>query len=156
MKENLKVFGFETLYLLATLIVAAGSFLIQLIGRSYSGEHGSFIFSGSNYTYNIIFYCLGMLVYIAFMIAGYRFFLKKRIAGLSGPEIAVKIVFPIIALVFSVLMFILLLVVALMVLEFDNMKPISMFEFTLFGWPVICFVFMIFVEVAVIKNGNRI
>ena len=156
MKENLKVFGFEIIYLLTTLIVAAGSFLIQLIGRSYSGECGFFIFDGSEYTYNIIFYNLGMVVYIAFMIAGYKFFLKKRIAGLSGPRIVVKIVFPIIALIFAVLMFILLLIVALMVLEFDNMKPISMFEFTLFGWPVIFFVFMIFVEVAEIKNGNRI
>ena len=152
MKENLKVFGFETLYLLATLIVAAGSFLIQLIGRSYAGEHGSFIFYGSNYTYNIIFYYLGMLVYIAFMIAGYKFFLKKRITGLSGPGIAVKIVFPIIAFIFSVLMFVVLLIVALMVLEFDNMKPYSMFQFTLFGWPIICMVYMIIVEIVVINK----
>jgi hypothetical protein len=154
MKENLKVFGFEIIYLLTTLIVAAGSFLIQLIGRSYSGECGFFIFDGSEYTYNIIFYNLGMVIYISFMIAGYRFFLKKRIAGLSGLEIAVTIVFPIIALVFSVFMFILLLVVALMVLEFDNMKPISMFEFTLFGWPVICMGFMIYAEVDAIKTDT--
>ncbi len=152
MKENLKVFGFETLYLLATLIVAAGSFLIQLIGRSYSGECGFFIFDGSEYTYNIIFYNLGMVIYISFMIAGYKFFLKKRIAGLSGPGIAVKIVFPIIALVFSVLMFILLLVIVLMVLELDNMKTISIFEFTFFVRPIICIVYMIILEFVVINK----
>ena len=152
MKENLKIFGFETLYLLAALIVAAGSFLIQLIGRSYSGECGFFIFDGSEYTYNIIFYNLGMVIYISFMIAGYKFFLKKRITGLSGPGIAVKIVFPIIALVFSILMVVVLLIVALMVLELDNMKPISMFEFTLFGWPIICMVYMIIVEILVINK----
>ena len=86
----------------------------------------------------------------------YKYFLNKKISGLSSAEIGVKVVFPIIALLFSALMLIAILVILIVVSGFDNMLPESMFEFTLFGWPIICMVYMIFVEVTVIKNGNRI
>ena len=156
MKDNLKVFGFEALYLLAMMIVACISSLMQLVGRKYVGEYSSFIFSGNNYEYNIFFYFLGLAVFIGLMFILYKYFLNKKISGLSSAEIGVKVVFPIIALFFSALMLIAILVILVLVSGFDNMLPESMFKFTLFGWPVICFVFMIFVEVTVIKNGNRI
>ena len=154
MKENIKVFGFEIIYLLTTIVVACISSLIQLIGRTYEGEYGSFIFSGSKYTYSNFFYFLGMAVYIGFMIVWYKYFLRKRIFGLRGPGIAVKIVFPIIALVFSVLMLFALFISALYVLEFDNMNPDYFLGFTLFGWPVICMGFMIYAEVDAIKSDT--
>lgn len=156
MKDNLKVFGFEALYLLAMVIVACISSLMQLVGRKYVGEYSSFIFSGNNYDYNVFFYFLGLASFIGFMFIWYKFFLNKKISELSSVEIGVKIVFPLIALLFSALMLIAILVILIVVSGFDNMLPESMFKFTLFGWPVICFVFMIFVEIAVIKNGNRI
>lgn len=156
MKDNLKVHGFEALYLLAMVIVACISSLMQLVGRKYVGEYSSFIFSGNNYEYNIFFYFLGLAVFIGLMFILYKYFLNKKISGLSSAEIGVKVVFPIIALLFSALMLIAILVILIVVSGFDNMLPESMFEFTLFGWPIICMVYMIFVEVTVIKNGNRI
>lgn len=155
MKENLKVFGVEIIYLLTTIVVACISSLIQLIGRAYEGEYSSFIFSGSEYTYSYFFYFLGMGVYIGFMIVWYKYFLKKRIIGLSGPGIADKIVFLIIALVFSVLMLFALFISALYVLEFDNMNPDYFLGFTLFGWPVFCFVFMVCIEIVAIKRSVK-
>ena len=77
MKANLKMLGAEALYLLASVIVAGLASLLQMVGRSYNGDYSNIIFSGSNYTYNIFFYLIGMALFVGFMIAGYKFFLKK-------------------------------------------------------------------------------
>ncbi|MBR1773520.1 MAG: hypothetical protein IJ749_06430 [Eubacterium sp.] len=74
----MKIFGAEVLYLLASTIVAGLAALLQTVGRSYEGDYSSFIWSGSEYRYNPFFYMLGLALFVGFMIAGYIFFLKKR------------------------------------------------------------------------------
>jgi hypothetical protein len=153
MKDTLKIFGFEALYLLASVIVAGLASLLQIAGRSYEGDYSSFIFSGSNYQYNVFFYFLGLALFVGFMIAGYKFFLKERISGLSQAGVLPKIVFPVIAVFFSVLMiaaivFCLFLITGLT----DNMRPEWMLNLTGFGWPIFCLVFMIVAEVLAAKK----
>ena len=46
MRSNLKIFGAEVLYLLASTIVAGLAALLQTVGRSYEGDYSSFIWSG--------------------------------------------------------------------------------------------------------------
>lgn len=153
MKDTVKIFSFEALYLLASVIVAGLASLLQIAGRSYEGDNSSIIFSGSNYQYNIFFYLLGMALFVGFMIAGYKFFLKERISGLSETGVLPKIVFPVIAVFFSVLMiaaivFCLFLITGLT----DNMRPEWMLNLTGFGWPIFCLVFMIVAEVLAAKK----
>lgn len=45
MRSNLKMFGAEVLYLLASTIVAGLAALLQTVGRSYEGDYSSFIWS---------------------------------------------------------------------------------------------------------------
>ena len=144
MRSNLKMFGAEVLYLLASIIVAGLSALLQTVGRSYEGDYSSFIWSGSEYRYNPFFYVLGLALFVGFMIAGYIFFLKKRIHHLNEKGIIAKIFFWGIAVIFSLLMlaaiaFSLFLVVGMN----DNMRPEWMLNMTGYGWPVFCLVFMI-------------
>ena len=73
---GLKVIGAEALYLLTSAIVAGLAALIQMIGRTYDGDYSSFIWSGSNYRYNVFFYVIGLALFVGFIIAGYKYFLR--------------------------------------------------------------------------------
>ncbi len=144
MKDNLKIIGAEALYLLASAVVAGIAALVQLIGRTYEGDYSSFIFSGSNYRYNMFFYIIGLVLFIGFMIAGYGFFLQKRIGSLGQVVTGLKILFFAVAFLFAIVMlaaivFCLFLVVGLN----DNMRPEILFQVTGVGWPIFCLIFMI-------------
>ena len=153
MKNAMKILGFEALYLLLTVIVAGISALIQIIGRTYAGHYSSFIFSGSNYSYNPILYFFGLVIFIGFMLSGYIFFLKKKITGLSEPGFLPRILFPVIAAIFSLLIIAAVVVCEVLVLGINvNMRPEAMFVLTNFGWAILCFGFMIFAEVVAIKS----
>ena len=153
MKTYLKMFGAEALYLLASVIVAGLASLLQMAGRTYEGDYSSFIWSGSEYRYNAFFYMLGMTLFVCFMIAGYRFFLKERISALGQAGIAPKIIFPVIAVIFAVLMLAaIVLVLFLMTGLTDNMRPDWMLILTCFGWPVFTLTFMIVTEILAVKN----
>lgn len=153
MKTNLKILGTEALYLLLAVIVAGLSALIQMIGRKYAGHYSSFIFSGSDYEYNPILYFLGLAIFIGFMIAGYVFFLKKRISGLSEADPLTKTLFPVIAAIFSLLIIAAVVVCEVLILGMNfNMYPEAMFVITNFGWAVFCMGFMIYAEVVAIKG----
>lgn len=58
MRANLKMLGAEVLYLLVSVIIAGLATLLQIVGRTYEGDHSSFIWSGSDYRYNPLFYML--------------------------------------------------------------------------------------------------
>ena len=153
MKDNLKMFGAEVLYLLASVIVAGLATMLQTVGRAYDGDYSSFIWSGSEYRYNPFFYMLGLALFVGFMIAGYSLFLKKRISHLNQTGIIPKIVFLGVSVIFSLLMlaaivFCLFLITGLT----DNLRPDWMLYMTGFGWPIFCFVFMIIVEVLAVRK----
>ena len=153
MKANLKILGAESIYLLASVIVAGLATLLQLVGRSYEGDYSSFIWSGSEYKYNPFFYLLGMAVFVGFMIAGYKFFLKERIKELKKSGVAPKIIFPVISVIFSILMLAaIVFVLFLMTGLTDNMRPDWMSSLTGFGWPIFSLVFMIVAEVLAVKK----
>ena len=153
MRSNLKIFGAEFLYLLASTIVAGLAALLQTVGRSYEGDYSSFIWSGSEYRYNPFFYMLGLALFVGFMNAGYIFFLKKRMIYLNQKGITPKIVFLGVAVIFSLLM-IATIVFGLFLMTglTDNMRPNWMLNMTGFGWPVFCLVFMIIAEVLVVRK----
>ena len=53
---------------------------------------------------------------------------------------------------YNALMVASILVILIVISGFDNMLPESMFKFTIFGWPVICFLFLICIEFVAIGN----
>ena len=151
MKAILKMLGAESLYLLASVIVAGLASLLQMVSRSYDGDYTDIIFSGSNYTYNVFFYLFGLALFLVFMIAGYKFFLKKRITGLNQAGIIPKILFAVIAVIFAMLM---LAAIALLCFFFitglnNNVSPVWMGYITFWGWPIFTLAFMIVVEILV-------
>lgn len=153
MRSNLKMFGAEVLYLLAAIIVAGLATVIQTVGRSYEGDYSSSIWSGSEYRYNPFFYMLGLALFVGFMLAGYRFFLKKRITALAQTGVMAKIVFLGFAVVFSLLMLAAIVYGLFLVTGLtDNMRPDWALKATGFGWPIFCVVFMILVEVLAVIN----
>ena len=79
MRSNLKIFGAEVLYLLASTIVAGLAALLQTVGRSYEGDYSSFIWSGSEYRYNPFFYMLGLALFVGFMIIAEVLVVRKKV-----------------------------------------------------------------------------
>ena len=53
MKERLKVFGAEIVYLLAAVVIAGAASLIQMIGRVFVRDYNDNLFSGSIFRYNV-------------------------------------------------------------------------------------------------------
>ncbi|MBO4687425.1 MAG: hypothetical protein J5636_02840 [Clostridiales bacterium] len=155
MRKELRVLGAEALYLLATAVVAGVSTLIQMIGRTYVGKHSSFIFSGNDYRYNKLFFVFGLVLFVGFMFAGYKFFLKKKIRPLRGSEAILKVLFAVVALLFSLLTFAAIVLSFFLIIGItDNMLPESMFQMTVFSWPVFTLVFMIIVEIINCKGES--
>ena len=153
MKDYYKLFGSEVLYLLASAVVAGLATLLQIVGRSHIGNYSGFIWSGDEYRYNAFFYILGMALFIGFMITGYKFFLKERISDLSQVGIVPKIIFPVIAVFFSIMILaVIVFCLFLMTGMTDNMRPLWMVYVTGFGWPVFSLILMIVAEVLAAKN----
>ena len=153
MRANLKMLGAEVLYLLVSVIIAGLATLLQIVGRTYEGDHSSFIWSGSDYRYNPLFYMLGMALFIGFMVAGYKFFLKERIIELKQSGIELKIIFSVIAVIFSILMLAaIILCLFLMTGLTDNMRPEWMLFMTALGWPIFTLVFLIIAEILAVKQ----
>ena len=156
MKISPKVYGAEALYLLSSVLVAGASTFIQTIGKVYVGEHSSFIFKGNDYTYNPLFYWLGLSLFVSFMITGYVFFLRKRISALSRSGIASKIFFTIIAVIFSVLMLVVNVVCYISILGLgDNLRPEKLLGITIFGFPLFCLILMIVAEILAVCNKEK-
>ena len=91
MKDDLKMFGAEALYLSASVIVAGLASLLQTVGRTFEGRYSGFFMSGDEYSYSILFYLLGMVIFVSFMVMGYRYFLRKRISNLYRTGMSAKI-----------------------------------------------------------------
>ena len=153
MKDYYKIFGSEVLYLLASVIVAGLATILQIAGKIYDGTYSSFIWSGSEFRYNTFFYILGMILFVGFMISGYKFFLKKRISSLGDAGTAPKIIFFVIAVAFSLLMLAaIILGLFIMTGLTDNMRPLWMVYVTCIGWPLFTLALMIAAEVMAAKK----
>ena len=147
MKDDLKMFGAEALYLSASVIVAGLASLLQTVGRTFEGRYSGFFMSGDEYSYSILFYLLGMVIFVSFMVMGYRYFLRKRISNLYRTGMSAKILFAVISAVFALLMIAAIVIcLYLRVGMTDNMRPLWMENTTIFGWPIFSLIFMIFVE----------
>lgn len=152
MKENLKILGSEALYLLATVIVAGLAALLQTLGRTYEGKYSGFLFTGDEYSYNILFYILGIVIFVGFMVLGYRFFLSKRLTELYRTGAAIKIFFFVVAVLFALLMLAAIVFCLFLLLGMnDNMRPVWMENITGFGWPIFSLAFMLYIE---LKESN--
>ena len=147
-KIFLKFVGQECLFLLKAVFIAVVTNLIQFIGRKYEGDYSGFMFAGSNYHYNFLFYILGILLFFAFLIAAYVRFWKSRQEDIKK-FVKLKIVgIGVIALVFSFGMIVALVICNLALLGLgDNMKPKFLFDFTVLGWPIITFIYVMIIVI---------
>ena len=102
MRPSWKLYALECLYLLICNIAACVAAMVQCIGKSYQGEHSSFIFSGSTYSYNPFAYILGLVLFIGALYAGYRLILRRTMDELGRAGALYVVVWLVIAAVFAV------------------------------------------------------
>lgn len=133
----------EILFLLIAVALAGAFAMFQTIGKEFAGESSSFIFSSTNYDYNVLFYVLGMVLFLGGLLVTYHFLLKKYMPALKE-ESGILVVFGVLAFLFSVVMLaVLAFALFAMVGMAGNLKPDWMMFFTVIGWPILTFTFMI-------------
>ena len=153
--KQLKIIGAEVLFLTISVAVAVVCAYVQFIGRIHKGDYSNIIFAGSNFTYNIIFYLLGLVLFVGIMTAGYKLYLKNRIKDLKGANVGFKILFAAVACLFAFAMLVGLAFALFLILGLnDNMSPKLLFNITGFGWPIFCLVFMLAIEVLICRNSE--
>lgn len=155
MKNYLKLYGFECLFLLFACMIAALSCMIQCIGRNFLTDYSSFIFSGSIYKYNLVFYILGLIVFISSIFSVDKMFFRKKISFLGEPGLPRKIVWGVIAALFGVIMIIALAASLFLILGLnDNMRPEILSNITGFGWPIFTFLYMTYIAISESRNNR--
>ena len=133
----------EILFLLIAVALAGAFAMFQTIGKEFAGESSSFIFSSTNYDYNVLIYVLGMALFLGGQLVTYHFLLKKYMPALKE-ESGIRVVFGVLAFLFSVVMLaVLAFALFAMVGMAGNLKPDWMMFFTVIGWPILTFTFMI-------------
>ena len=133
----------EILFLLIAVALAGAFAMFQTIGKEFAGESSSFIFSSTNYDYNVLIYVLGMALFLGGLLVTYHFLLKKYMPALKE-ESGIRVVFGVLAFLFSVVMLaVLAFALFAMVGMTGNLKPEWMMFFTVIGWPILTFTFMI-------------
>lgn len=156
MKEKnnklLKIIGIESLLMISAIFVSCLAAMIQLIGRKYIGYH-SFLFSGTDYQYNIFLYIAGIVIYFLYLILIYKKVLKKYINILSEYKIGIKILVWFVCGVFSFIMFVAIFMVLFLILGLsDVMHPECLSLVTIIGWPVMT---ALLFGVVLIRNRKR-
>ena len=133
----------EILFLLIAVALAGAFAMFQTIGKEFVGESSSFIFSSTNYDYNVLIYVLGMALFLGGLLVTYHFLLKKYMPSLKE-ESSIRVAFGLLAFLFSVVMLaVLAFALFAMVGMAGNLKPDWMMFFTVIGWPILTFTFMI-------------
>ena len=141
--EKRKLILREILFLLLAVVFAGVSAMIQTIGKEFAGNSSSFIFSSINYDYKALAYTLGMVLFFGGILVMYHFLLKKYMTALEE-ESGIRVVFGLMAFLFSAAMLaVIVFALFAMVGVAGNLKPDWMMLFTVIGWPIITFAFMI-------------
>ena len=131
-----KIIGMEFVYLLLVFVLAALACLVQFLGNSHSHSEKSFLFSGDVYSYNIIMYLIGALLFIVGVFILYRFVFSKYVDKLADFSIGYSIGVWLISLVMAIVMWYCLSVEYFLLVGFGNLKPDSLLLVTVFGWPI--------------------
>ncbi len=146
MKEKLKLFGYEILFMLCSIIAAAAGALLQFVGKKLLAEDTSFMFAGYAYSYNIFMYLLGIILFVLVVFFAYTKHYKKTAEIFRKEGFFMKLFYTLLALILSVAMFAALIGCDLLMLGLtDDMRPEALFYLTGFGWPFGMFVFMMVV-----------
>ncbi|MBO4415971.1 MAG: hypothetical protein J5824_08340 [Lachnospiraceae bacterium] len=149
-KKYLKLLGMECLYLITLVVVACLAGLVQFIGRKYIGDHSSFIFSGSDYSYNVFAYLAGILLFAGYIFLTYKKLVNKHEVKIAEFTWQLKLILILVMLLFCFAMFICIAMEFFVILGFgDNMKPEILLVVTAVGLPAATAVYM---SVIVIRN----
>jgi hypothetical protein len=142
----------EVLFLLIAVALASAAALIQTIGKEFAGESSSFIFSSTNYDYNVLSYLLGVALFIGGVLITYHFMLKKYMTALKEDS-GIRVAFGLLAFLLSAAMLAVIVFILFAMLGIaGNLKPDWMMLFTAIGWPVLTFLFMIVMMILEIRK----
>ena len=115
-------------------------------------ESSSFIFSSINYDYNVWIYILGIVLFLSGVLVMYHCLLKKYITALKEDN-GIRVVFGILAFLLSAgMVAVLAFSLFAMVGMSGNLKPDWMMLFTVIGWPILTFLFLIVMMIREIRK----
>jgi len=147
-KLNSKPFLVEALYLLGLTLAAAGAAWIQFVQRVYVGDYSGFITSGKIYRYSDAFYRTGFVLFLCVVIITFRFFYKQKLEDAAEKLAKQRVFYFLIAFLLSLVMFaVLFLICFLLMGESVRMEPEWELCFTVFGWPIGIFIYMVVVGI---------
>ncbi|MCR4792236.1 MAG: hypothetical protein K5871_05770 [Lachnospiraceae bacterium] len=145
MKDKIKFLFIEMAYMLAVLVVSTIANPVQFLGKKVNEPiTGGVMGYGVDYIYNPIAYIAGIVIFAGFAWVAYSRWYKSFADRTLKSGWKFVIVYVLIDLVMSFIMFIVLIFEALFLLGFDdNILPELLQFITLFCWPVALCLFMI-------------
>ena len=150
MSKYFKYLGMECLYLLTLIVTALLAGLVQFIGRKYIGSHSGFLFSGSDYRYNVFAYLAGILLFAGYIFLSYKKFVKKHEEKIAEFTWQFKLILILVMLLFCVAMFFCLVMESFLILGLgDDMEPYNLLLVTGIGWPAAT---AVYISVIMIRN----
>ena len=153
MKEKIRLFGIELLYILSVLVVSTIANPVQFLGKKIISTEGGAVGFGIDYGYNPVAYIAGLLIF-----GGYIWFsyskVYKQFADLTLKKgIVFIIAYILIAFFMALVLFLVMAFELLFLLTFDNNILPELFQFiTMICWPVFLLVFMIVIMFPVLMK----
>lgn len=156
MKEKIRLFGIELLYILSVLVVSTIANPVQFLGKKVIQTGAGVVGYGIDYRYNPIAYIAGVVIFAGFVWFSYSKWYKQFADLTLKKGIGFIIAYVLTALFMAFVMFLFLIFEALFLLTFDNNILPELLQFiTCFCWPVLFFIFMIAIMFpGVIKKGH--
>lgn len=146
-KKLLKIYLIEVIFFIAVLIVAWLSAGIQYIGKTLIKAEYIFLFPDYFYRYNLISYFTGMVAFFAIFLFLHKRLMGKNTAQIAGHHIVLKMIYWMIAVFFSIIMFIGHCVLTMS----DVYEPECLAFITIVGWPVFT---ALFIGIDVIRKST--
>ena len=137
-----RLIGYESLYMLLATLAACGSALLQTLFKRFAYHYSSFIFSGSNYYYNVFMYILGIVIYFSAAYFLYKKY-RERFESVTELNILLRIAAWIVFLLWGFIMMIseLMVLFALVLGLTNNLIPEILLYISIIGWPIVTVVF---------------
>lgn len=146
-KKLLKVYLIEIGFFIVILITAWLSAAVQYIRRTLIREEYIFLFPDYVYRYNFVSYFTGMAAFFAIFLFLYKKIMRENTAQIAGHHIVFKVIYWMIAVFFSIIMFI-----GICVLTFNDVyEPECLAFITYVGWPVFT---ALFTGIVLIRKSN--
>ena len=144
MKDKVKLLGIESLYMLSVLIVAMIANPVQFLGKKVIQNGAGGVGFGIEYRYNPVAYIAGVVLVAGYVWFAYSKWYRKFADQTLKKGIGFIVAYFLNALIWTFVMFLVMIFEELILLTFDNNILPELLQFiTMCCWPVMHLIFMI-------------